>query len=108
MGFRFRGLFPSDEVGQVVLERTIGAEGILVEKALGAAAQTNLVGISLYANRPTRLAVPAASERHHGRPRQAGGRHSAPPPVGILEFFGFFPLGCVSHHISGTASYCLR
>src|ERR1035441_3207017 len=106
MGFWFRRFFPSDEFVQVIAERAISAEGFLVEQSLGAAAQANLVGTSLHPNRPTHLAVPAASERHRGRPSQAGCHDSGPPPTGFLEFFRFLLLDWVGHHISGTASCC--
>jgi hypothetical protein len=55
------------------------------------------------ANRPAHLAVPAASERHHGRSSQAGcDDYGGPPPAGFLEFFEFSLLDCIGHHISGV------
>ena len=91
MGFPLRGPFPSNEfVVQVIAERAIGAEPFLVKQPLGAAAQANLIGTSLHSDRPAHTAVPAASEGHHGRPSQAGGHDSGPPPAGFLEFFGAF------------------
>src|ERR1700687_1476688 len=100
MGGRFRGPFPSGEFVQVIAERAIGGEGLLVEQALGAAAQANLVRISLPADRPAHLAVPAASERQHGRPGQAACHDSGPPPAGFLEFFWFLLLDSVGPPIS--------
>jgi hypothetical protein len=46
--------------------------------------------------------VPAASERHHGRPSQAAGHDSRPPPAGFLEFFWSFLLDSVGHQVSGN------
>jgi hypothetical protein len=100
-------LFPSDEFVQVVAERTIGAESFLVEQTHGAAAQANLVRISLHANWPAHLAMPASAERHHGRcASQAACHDSGPPPAGFLEFFWSFLLDWVGHHISGSTSCC--
>src|SRR3979411_2751329 len=91
--------FPSGEFVQVIAERAIRAEGFLVEQALGAAAQAHLVRISLRADGPAHLAVPAASERHHGRPSQAAGHDSRPPPAGFLEFFWFLLLDSLGHQV---------
>jgi hypothetical protein len=46
---------------EVVTERTVSAEGFLVEQAFDAATQANLVGVILEANRPTHPAMPAAA-----------------------------------------------
>src|SRR5260370_26636352 len=90
-----------DEFVQVIAEGTISGEGILVEQPLGAAVEPTLTVIARVADRPAHLAVPAASERHHGHARQAGCHGSGrPPPVGFLKFFGLSLLECVVHHIS--------
>src|SRR4029077_15380922 len=101
MVLRFRGVFPSGEFVQVIAERAIGAESLLIEQPLGAAAQANLIRISLPADRPAHLAVPAASERQERRPSQAAGDDSGPPPAGFLEFFWLFLLDSLGHQISG-------
>src|SRR6267378_4397082 len=106
MGSRLRGPFPSGEFVQVIAERAIGGESLLVEQPLGAAAEANLIRISLAADRPAHLAVPAASERQHGRPSQAAGHDSGPPPAGFLEFFWFLLLDSVGHSISGNCICC--
>src|SRR5258708_13664628 len=103
MGIRFRGPFPSAEFVQVIAEWAIRNEGLLIEQPLGAAAQANLVRISLAANRPTHLAVPATAEDQHRRSGQAAGHDSGPPPIGSLEFFWFFLLDWLVHQISGVS-----
>src|SRR5258708_2550468 len=100
---RFLGPFPSGEFVQVVAEGAKRAEGFLVEQPLGAAAEANLVRISLPADRPTHLAVPAAAESQHRRSRQAACHDSGPPPIGPLEFFWFFLLDWLVHQISGSS-----
>jgi hypothetical protein len=98
MGGRLRGRFPSREFVQVIAERAIGGEAFLVEQPLGTTAQANLVRISLPADRPAHLAC----QQQDGRPSQAAGDDSGPPPAGFLEFFWFFLLDSVGHQISGT------
>src|SRR5260221_4462136 len=107
MGVRFRGPFPGAEFVQVIAEWAIRVEGLLIEQPLGAAAQANLVRISLPANRPTHLAVPAAAEGQHRRSRQAACHDSQPPPIGSLEFFWVFLLDWLVHNHSGTSFYLL-
>ncbi len=103
MGIRFRGPFPGAEFVQVIAEWAIRIEGALIEQPLGAAAQANLVRISLAANRPTHLAVPATAEDQHRRSGQAACHDSGPPPIGSLEFFWFFLLDWLVHQISGSS-----
>src|SRR5260221_13652722 len=100
MGIRFRGPFPGAEFVQVMAEWAIRIEGVLIEQPLGAAAQANLVRISVPANRPTHLAVPATAESQHRRSRQAACHDSGPPPIGSLEFFWFFLLDCLGNRVS--------
>ena len=57
-------LIPSDKTIQIVAVGSVGTEGVFIEKTLDATSQANLVGVSLRANRPTHLAVPAASEQY--------------------------------------------
>src|ERR1035437_7590783 len=105
IGFPFRGFLPGNKVVQVIAERAIGAELVLVKQPLGAAAQANLIGTSLNSDRPAHAAVPAAAEGHHGRSRQTGGHDSGPPPAGLLEFCSSLPLDCVGHRSSHLLAF---
>jgi hypothetical protein len=86
---------------QIVAKRAVGAEGSLVKKSFGPAAQAHLVGISLYRYRPAHMPMPAASESHDDCPRQAvGNRLRSPPPVGLSISFAASLFDCVHHRIS--------
>src|SRR5271166_1667208 len=82
-GFLTCGFFPGDESIQVIAEGAKRAEGFLIEQPHGPTAQANLVRISLHPRGPAHFAVPAASERHDSRSRQAGEYDSGPPPAGF-------------------------
>jgi hypothetical protein len=54
--------FQSDQPVEIIAVRTIGAERLLIEKALDAATQAYLVRVLLKAHRPAHFPVPAASK----------------------------------------------
>lgn len=66
-GKNFAGSSPvaRDQAAEVVTVRSVGAESFLIKQALDAAAQANLIGAILRADRPTHIAVPATAEEHH-------------------------------------------
>ena len=60
---------------EVVTVRPVSAEGFLVEQPFDAAAQANLVGVILVADRPAHPAMPAAAKKHHSSGSQPGGNY---------------------------------
>lgn len=52
---------PGKQALDVVAVGSVGGETVLIKQAFDAAAQANLVGVVLSANRPTHLSMPAAS-----------------------------------------------
>jgi len=66
----------SHQAIEVVTVGSVSAEGLLIKQAFDAAAQANLIGVILEADRPTHLAVPAAAEDHHSRRSQPGSNHA--------------------------------
>jgi hypothetical protein len=88
-----RNLVPSRTVAghqliEVVTVRSVSAEGLLIEQAFDAAAEANLVGAILEANRPTHFAVPAATKDHYsGRPQTRGNHEQRPQPTRLLFLF---------------------
>lgn len=81
---------PSDQELQFIAIRAIGLKGFLIKQSLDATAQADLVGITLGANRPAHLAVPASPEENDGHSSQAGGHYTdGPHPVLLLT--SFFP-----------------
>ena len=89
LGFGRNLFFSSPVAGnqavEVVAVGSEGAEVGLVEEAFDAAAQANLIGVILEADRPTHLAVPAAAEDHDSGCSEAGGYHAQrPQPVRLL------------------------
>src|SRR5580698_10925662 len=79
---------PSDETGEIVAVGAVGAKIFLVEQALDAAAEANLVGIILSANRPTHPAMPTSAHHDHAETGQTGSKQpQRPPPSRLLDFF---------------------
>ncbi len=67
-------LVHADEAIQIVAIGSVGAEGFLVEEALDAAAEADLVGVIFKANRPAHLAVPATAKDYYAGTRQSRGQ----------------------------------
>lgn len=63
--FAGAGVGPGNQAIEVVAIGAIGAESFLVKKTFDSAAQADLIGITLCANGPAHLAMPAAPEEHH-------------------------------------------
>jgi hypothetical protein len=79
---------PADEAIQVVAIGPVGAEGLFVEEAFDAAAQADLVGVILGANRPAHFAVPAPTEDYYSGTRQSCGQEAQrPQPTRSLFYF---------------------
>ena len=55
--------FAGNELIQVISERPIGAESLLVEQALDPASQAHLIFVPLDFDGPTHLPMPAPTER---------------------------------------------
>lgn len=77
--FNAAGAFPGDQAVEVVAIRSVAAEILLVEQAFDAAAQTNLIGVSLGANGPAHILVPAAAQDGDGGSCQTRGDYSERP-----------------------------
>ena len=76
---------PPDQPVQVITIRAIGAKRFLVEETLDPATQADLVGVTLGADRPTHLAVPATTEQHHADSGHSGGQKAeGPQPLRLL------------------------
>ena len=89
------GSVPGNQALEVVAVRPVGAESFLIKQAFDAAAQANLIGVILRANRPTHFAVPAAAEQHHSGCPQPGDHHAqGPQPTRLLFLFA-----CHNHHV---------
>jgi hypothetical protein len=73
--FSLSGLVAGNEAVEVVAVGSVGAKCLLIKQALDAAAQTNLIGAILEANRPTHLTVPATAKDHDSGCPQPGGNH---------------------------------
>ena len=73
---------------EVVTVRSVSAKGLLIEQALDAAAEADLIGVIVEANRPTHLAVPAAAKDHYsGRSQPSGNHEQRPQPPRLLFLF---------------------
>ncbi len=77
-------LVPRNEAVQIVAIGAVRAKRPFVKQALDSATQTNLVGVSLGANRPTQLSVPAAAKDDHPNAGQAGCQNSPRPQPSSL------------------------
>jgi hypothetical protein len=78
-GFIVLHSLPGNEAIKVVAVRPEGPKVLLVKEPLDPAAQANLVGVFLDANRPTHLAMPAAAQDHHRSPGYAGSHNPQGP-----------------------------
>jgi hypothetical protein len=90
---KFLGVCKStgDKFVQIVTIGAVSAEGFLVEEPLDPAIQANLIGTILRTNRPTHLAMPAATECHNGSPCDAGGDQAKGPlPTRLLFVTHFY------------------
>ena len=76
LNFIVSGSVASNQATEIVAIRSVGAESFLIKQALDAAAQANLIGAILEANRPTHLAVPATAKDHHSGCAQPGCNHA--------------------------------
>jgi hypothetical protein len=80
-----------DKFVQIVTIGAVSAEGFLVEEPLDSAIQANLIGTILRTNRPTHLAMPAATECHNGSPCNAGrDQAEGPLPTRLLFVTHFY------------------
>jgi hypothetical protein len=80
---------PFNQLIQVIPERPVGTESLLIKQPLCAASQANLVGMSLRPHRPTQSPMPASSHYHKPYSRHAPGEHSdRPQPAGLSAFCG--------------------
>jgi hypothetical protein len=93
-GFYFRlnvpgwSAIPGNQMIEVVAVGSVGTEGLLIEQALDAATQANLIGAILGPNRPTHFAVPATAEDHNSRSSQPSRDHTQrPQPTRLLFLF---------------------
>jgi hypothetical protein len=83
---------PGDQAIEIVAVGSVGAEGLLIEQTLDAAAQANLIRMILEANRPTHLAMPAPAEDHHSSRAQPSSNHTQrPQPTRLLFLFIHLP-----------------
>lgn len=63
---------PGNQLIEVIAEGAEGLESLLVEQALDATTEANLVGLALNAYGPAHPTMPAAAESDHGNACNAG------------------------------------
>lgn len=92
-GHSFFSLFaiPGNKAIKIVAVGSVCLKRFLVEQPFDTAAQTHLIGVTLGANWPTHLSVPAPTKQHHAGASQAGSQTQRPRPARFLLLVTHLP-----------------
>ncbi len=77
--FHAAGPFPGNQPVEIVAVRAVTPESLLIEEALYATAETDLISVLLCPNGPTHVLMPATAQDRDRRSRQPGCHDSQGP-----------------------------